>query len=57
MVLLPEPEAPTIAVVFPSSKVAVKSSSTFYSVRVGYLNVTFLNSMWPLISPTGSAET
>jgi hypothetical protein len=43
IVLFPEPEAPTMAVVLPSSKVAEKSSSTFCSGRVGYLKVTFLN--------------
>jgi hypothetical protein len=53
IVLFPEPEAPTMAVVLPSSNVAVNPSSTFYSGRVGYLKVTLLNSMCPLTSPTG----
>ena len=45
--LLPEPEAPTKAVVLPSSKIAEKLSSIFWSVLEGYLNDTFLNSILP----------
>jgi len=50
IVLFPEPEAPTKAVVFPSSKTAEKSSRTFWSGLEGYVKVTFLNSMLPRIS-------
>jgi hypothetical protein len=56
IVLLPEPEAPTMAVVLPSSKVAEKPSSTFCSGLVGYLKETFLNSIYPFRSPTGFAD-
>jgi hypothetical protein len=37
-------------------KLAEKLSRIFCSGRVGYLKVTFLNSIFPDISPTGLAE-
>lgn len=45
IVLLPEPEGPTIAVVSPTLILKFTFSNTFYNfwAAVGYLNVTFLN--------------
>ena len=45
MVDLPQPVAPTMAVVLPASKVKEKSSSTGMSGRDGYEKLTFLSSI------------
>jgi hypothetical protein len=50
MVLFPDPDGPTIAVVFPISNLALKSFKIFYSGLDGYTNVTFLNSIDPFKS-------
>ena len=47
MVLLPAPEAPTKAIIFPASAFRVKSFSEGSSA-LGYLYQTFLNSTLPL---------
>ena len=46
----PEPEGPTRAIVFPASKVQVKSFKTLRSGRVGYVKFTFLNYISPFNS-------
>jgi len=41
MVLFPEPEGPTIAVILPAGKVTFNPARTFMSGRVGYVKFTF----------------
>jgi len=57
----PEPDGPTIAVVYPGSKVQLKVLSTFNSGLVGYLKSMSLNSILPApiwkVSPTFALTT
>jgi hypothetical protein len=47
IVLFPDPDDPTMAVVLPFSNFNEKSSKIFYSFLEGYENETFLNSISP----------
>jgi hypothetical protein len=49
MVDFPDPDYPTIAVVFPDSKTHEKSLRTYNSYLEGYVKLMFFNSIWPFI--------
>lgn len=53
MVLFPEPEGPTMAVTLPAGMRKLRSSRTFTSGRLGYIKLTFSNTISPSIEMSG----